>query len=141
MKHTGTCLCGGVRFEVEGEIGAVTLCHCGQCRKAQGSAFVAAAPVRRAAFRLLRGAELLTAFESSPGKRRVFCRVCGSPVFSERDADPDSLRLRIGLLDTPLGARPAAHIFCESRADWDVDLDQVARYPGLEPARANGGVK
>lgn len=138
MSHRGSCLCGGVRFEVSGEIGMLTLCHCSQCRKAQGSAFVAAAPVRSADFRLLSGEDLLQAYESSPGKQRVFCRRCGSPVLSLRAGDAQWLRLRVGLLDTPLGRRADAHIFCGDRADWDDRLDDLPCHDGIEPSRASG---
>lgn len=136
--RSGSCLCGGVRFEIHGEIRRLTLCHCSQCRKAQGSAFVAAVPVLRADFHLLAGADLLQAYASSPGKERVFCRRCGSPVLSRRAADPDWLRIRPGLLDDPLGRPVDAHIFYADRADWDEDLDKVAHFDGLEPERQPG---
>ena len=42
MSHSGSCLCGGVRYALHGDLGLVTLCHCRQCRKAQGGAAVAA---------------------------------------------------------------------------------------------------
>lgn len=133
--HTGGCLCGGVRYEIRGAIGPVTLCHCAQCRKAQGGAHVAAAPVASADFHLVAGADLLAAWESSPGKERVFCRRCGSPILSRRRADPAGLRLRIGTLDTPLGRRPAAHIWVSDKADWDIIEDTIAQYERFEPGR------
>ncbi len=138
MIHRGSCLCGGVRFEVAGEVGTLTLCHCSQCRKAQGAAFAAAAPVRSADFRLLSGEDLLQAYESSPGKQRVFCRRCGSPILSRRASDTQWLRIRAGLLDTPLGRRADMHIFCADRADWDERLDDLPHHDGIEPTRTSG---
>lgn len=44
---TGACLCGGVRYEIDGKIGPVGHCHCLTCRKAQGGAFVTNAPFAR----------------------------------------------------------------------------------------------
>ncbi|MDP2822502.1 MAG: hypothetical protein Q8O52_07460 [Sulfuritalea sp.] len=41
----GSCLCGGIRYQYDGEIEEISICHCSQCRKAQGSAFAAASPV------------------------------------------------------------------------------------------------
>ena len=35
----GSCLCGGIRYEIDAELKAVSNCHCGQCRKASGAAF------------------------------------------------------------------------------------------------------
>lgn len=135
MSHSGSCLCGGVRYVLRGELGPITLCHCSQCRKAQGGAAVASSPVRAGEFEITAGAELLRAFESSPGKERVFCSRCGSPLLSRRPAEPDFLRLRLGTLDTPVGAKPAAHIFAASKAEWDVIGDGVPQYAGFEPGR------
>lgn len=60
----GGCLCGGVRFEIEGELAPIQICHCSQCRKAQGTPFVTNIPVDETRFRLLAGNELLRAFSS-----------------------------------------------------------------------------
>ena len=120
---TGSCLCGGVAFRIAGELQAIQLCHCGQCRKANGSAFAANVPVARSAFELHSGAELLTEYESSPGKVRAFCRRCGSPIYSRRDALPETLRLRVGLVDEPVASRPVAHFCVASKAGWwDIEM-------------------
>ena len=134
MSHAGGCLCGAVRYEVTGELAPIQLCHCGQCRKAQGSAFGANIPVAAADFRLLAGQDALREFRASPGKRRVFCSVCGSPIFSQRDAAPETLRLRAGSLDGPLAARPALHIQTDSAADWWTIADALPRHGGEGPA-------
>lgn len=117
-RHSGSCLCAGVRFAVLGELPPAQVCHCGQCRKAQGTAFATNVPVRRDHFLLEQGADLLGSFESSPGKHRVFCRTCGSPVYSRRDALPDILRIRLGLLDAPAGVRFEACYFVGDKAAW-----------------------
>lgn len=119
MTTTGSCLCGGVRFRLAaGALAPIQVCHCLQCRKAQGTPFATNMPVAAAAFTLLQGADLLMAYASSPGKQRVFCGRCGAPVYSRRDADPQVLRLRAGLLDEPVAARPQAHYYVASRCSW-----------------------
>lgn len=128
MVHRGSCLCGGVRYEYSGEFGLFVYCHCSKCRKAQGSAFASNAPVEEAKFRLLQGSELLKAYASSPGKQRVFCSNCGSPLYSRADALPGVLRLRMGTLDTPVGKKPQAHIFAASRAEWYDILDGLPQH-------------
>ena len=115
---TGACLCGRVRYEIDGKIGPVIHCHCVTCRKAQGGAFVTNAPVRRKYFRLVSGEESVTEFESSPGKKRCFCRVCGSPVFSEKRDAPDTVRVRLGLFDDDPGVRPSYHWAVNFKAPW-----------------------
>jgi hypothetical protein len=139
---TGGCLCGGVRFTyggaLAGELGLVTVCHCVSCRKAQGYA-VAVAPASAADFAVTLGQGLIREFQSSPGKWRAFCGVCGSPLYSRLDARPESLRLRLGAIDDPPSwLRIGAHIFAEDVPAWS-EADTAPRYPGREPGRSSPG--
>ncbi len=131
----GSCLCGTIRYEVSGELGPIVFCHCPQCRKAQGTAFGANAAVNADNFRITAGENALTAYESSPGKTRAFCKICGSPILSRLDSRPGVIRLRIGTLDSKIAARPAAHIFTASKSDWFAILDDLPQYPQREPGR------
>jgi hypothetical protein len=124
----GSCLCGGVRYEYDGEIEEISMCHCSQCRKAQGSAFVAVAPIESARFRITAGAELLKAFRSTPIKARVFCANCGSPIYSVRDDMPEVKRLRIGTVETPFTCGNAYHIFVGAKAPWYEIADGKPQY-------------
>lgn len=92
--YSGQCLCAKVRFHIEGNLEPIQVCHCSQCRRAQGGPFATNIPVDESRFTLVSGADSLTEFESSPGKRRVFCRTCGSPIYSRKDALPGVLRIR-----------------------------------------------
>lgn len=133
----GGCLCGGVRYRYDGEIDQVSLCHCSQCRKAQGSAFAAVCPVDAARFHLLQGAELLRAYRATPGKARVFCSRCGSPIYSLRDSLPGVRRLRLGTVDTPFRCANVFHIHAASRASWLDIADEFPQYPGARPEAAH----
>ncbi len=123
----GSCLCGRVRYEITGKIGPVAHCHCVACRKAQGVAFATNAPVRTKYFRLLTGADSVAAFESSPGKQRCFCRVCGSPLWSRRESEPEIIRIRLGLLDSDPGRRPLGHVWVGEKAPWYEITDDLPR--------------
>lgn len=131
--HTGSCLCGAVRYRLHGPLEAIQVCHCGACRKAQGAAFAANIPVTDEAFELVSGEDQLQAYESSPGKERVFCRTCGSPLFSRTTALPGVRRIRAGTLDGPADSRPAFHAFMDDAADWWTISDDLPRYPGRKP--------
>jgi hypothetical protein len=109
--YTGSCLCGGVKFSIHAELEPIQMCHCSQCRKAQGGAFATNTPVSLTNFDLKSGAELLTEYESSPGKRRFFCCTCGSPIYSSRDSLANVIRIRSGLLDEPLKVKPCFHFY------------------------------
>ena len=138
----GSCLCGGVRFELERAVGPFELCHCNRCRKVTGSAFVAGVGVRAEDYRLLEGADLINSFdapilERPPAYRSSFCRRCGSPV---PNPDPDTpwFEIPAGLLDDDPLARPDRHIFIELRAAWFDPADDLPKLdkPSLRALRS-----
>lgn len=125
----GRCLCGGIRFRIIGKLGPVGICHCRECRKASGSAFAANAPVRMKYFELTAGADLVSEYESSPGKFRAFCSRCGSPVYSRRTGESDIRRIRLGSLDSDPQRRPLVHVWVDEKAPWYEIRDDLPRYP------------
>lgn len=128
----GHCLCGAIQYQYSGELGPLAMCHCSQCRRAQGTAFATNSPIQSRQFSLVSGGDILTEYESRPGKKRAFCSNCGSPIYSRLDARPDLLRLRIGTLSSPIEARPSHHIYAASKAEWFEIGDQLPRYAELE---------
>jgi hypothetical protein len=116
--HKGSCLCGSIRYEIDGPLAPIILCHCARCRKASGSAFAAVSPIPAERFRLVSGADALGSYRSSPEAVRSFCRNCGSQIYSRRDTMPEILRLRMGGVDTPVDQKPSEHIFVGSKASW-----------------------
>jgi len=127
---TGNCLCQGVHFEIDAPLAPIQICHCKACRQAQGTPFVTNIPVDTAKFRITRGEHLLKHFESSPGKQRVFCSKCGSPVLSRRDSQPEVVRIRAGLINEALDVRPAFHIFVGDKTNWWDILDDLPQHQG-----------
>jgi hypothetical protein len=142
----GSCLCGGVRFEIERAVGPFELCHCPSCRKASGSAFVAGVGVRSEDFRLLAGAELIRRFEaplreSPPRYRTSFCSRCGSPVPDPRPGS-EWFEVPAGLLDDDPRVRPDRHIYVECKSDWYTIGDALPQLDAAALAalrRAMGG--
>jgi hypothetical protein len=139
----GSCLCGGVKFEIDGPLLRPLNCHCSLCRKQQGAAFRSRARVRRADFKWVQGEDLVTYYEATPGYRRGFCRVCGAPIVNRAEPHltpaanhhPQTLAefgIALGVLDDDPGVRPESHIFVGSKAPWfDItdDLPQFAEMP------------
>lgn len=104
----GGCSCGRVRFEVRGEPSVVGLCHCVECRKASGGAFVAYADWPLAAFR--------TSGEAREHRGRSFCPACGSRVFHLGE---DKVEIMLGALDElPHGLAPAREGWTCRREPW-----------------------
>jgi hypothetical protein len=125
----GSCLCKAVQYQITGDLGAAMMCHCQNCRKASGTAFAANVLVNTKDFNLVTGQELIAEFESSPGVYRSFCQQCGSPLYSRRSAIPDSIRLKLGSLDSQVDIKPEAHIFVDSKAEWDTICDDIPQFP------------
>lgn len=131
IMHAGGCLCGGIRYRVQGRLPDFEVCHCRQCQKAQGGACAVVAALAASSFELLAGSELLTSYRATPGKERVFCARCGSPLFSRRDDAPHALRLRVGTLDDAGGAKVASHAYIASKVDWfEIPDDDAPRHDG-----------
>src|SRR5258708_38108072 len=100
---TGSCLCGGIAYEVDAPASAINYCNCSKCRKASGSAFAANVSVPRDAFRWVRGQDAVRSYESSPGKVRRVCRPHRASLFIEPVAhDTAAVRPPIGLTVHPL---------------------------------------
>ncbi len=131
---TGSCLCGGIRFEITGKLGPMGACHCSMCRKATGSAFSVNALVRPGYFRLLCGRELIARYESSPGHVRCFCRRCGSTLGEpDLEAEDASFTIAAGLLDGDVGRSLYGHEYVDSKAPWYEIADDLRRFPEAFP--------
>jgi hypothetical protein len=133
--YKGSCLCGKITYEITGPIRNIVYCHCSQCRKAQGSAFATNGIVDSGHFQLITGEGLLTGYESTPGQTKYFCSHCGSPIISRTATKPDQVRVRIGTIESEITERPMAHIFVDSKADWEDISDDLPRYDNYEPVR------
>jgi len=128
----GSCLCGGIVWEVEGPLELMGHCHCSMCRKAHGSAFETGASVSAEKFRWVRGKELIRLYESHPGGHRGFCSRCGSGVPGE-SVQRDRIFLSGGCLDDDPGTRPVAHIFVASKAPWHEISDELPQFDAYPP--------
>ncbi len=138
---TGSCLCGGVRFEIDKATAPFELCHCRRCRKVSGSAFYAGLGVRTRDFRLIAGADLIAAYDAPilrepPAYRSSFCSRCGSPV-PNPPAGADWFEVPAGLLDDDPELRPDKHIFVEFNAPWYEITDRIPQFdvPALRAHR------
>jgi len=129
MHVNGSCLCGAVRYALDGA-SLMYHCHCGTCRKANGTAFATNLLAPAAAFEITSGRELLARFESSPGKFRYFCSRCGSPIYSQADATVQTVSIRAGTLDGDPGMRPSMHLHVGSKAVWDDIHDALPQMEG-----------
>jgi len=132
-KHTGSCLCGAVKFEVIGEAKNFLYCHCSRCRKSTGSAHASNIFIDAEKINWISGEENRKSYKVPDAERymRVFCENCGSllPVYV---AARNMVLIPAGTLDTEPKLSPQARIFNGSRANWcsdDHDLTCYEEYP------------
>jgi len=112
---TGSCLCGGVAFEISGPLRPVIACHCSQCRKQSG---------HYAAFTSCQNADLkftsestLAWYRASASAGRGFCKACGSLLFWRADGR-DSTSVAAGSLNGKTGLVTEGHIYCADKGDY-----------------------
>ena len=135
MAHKGTCLCGKVSFEVEGDFENFYLCHCERCRKDSGSAHAANIFSSTANLRWLSGEEHVRLFDLE-GHIKSFCTNCGSAL-PNIQMDGTLLVVPAGSLDSDVPIRPDGHIFHANRANWDEELENITVFDKL-PVESGG---
>ena len=130
---TGGCACGAVRYELTERPLIVHACHCRDCQRVTGGAFVinlwvearfvkatGAAP---ASFRLRGG--------SGKGHDVSFCAACGTYVWSRYHVVPgDCLFVRAGTLDDPAAVTPDVHLFTRTKVPWLALPEGARAFPG-----------
>jgi len=123
----GSCLCGEVKFEIEGKLESFYLCHCGWCQKDTGSAHSANLFFSKAHLRWITGKERVTNYQLPETEHyKSFCSICGSVL--------PNLQMNGKVVVVPAGCirnvpiEPTAHIFISKRANWDNGLEKIKMY-------------
>ena len=134
----GSCLCGGVEFEIDGRLTPIQCCHATRCRKSTGAAFAPEIATRTSSFRWVRGEELITRYEAPllrepPPFRKAFCSVCGSPV-PLVEQDSEFVALLAGVLDGEPETTPFRHVFLSQKAPWYSVNDELTKFDERPPA-------
>jgi len=122
---SGSCLCGGIRYEVTGDLNPVTYCHCKQCRVWHGDV-IGYSGCDREDLKFLSD-DTLTWFHSSESGRRGFCTGCGSSLFWA-DVTEGYIAITAGSIDEPTGLKAKAHIFTGSSGDYYEILGDLPCY-------------
>ena len=103
----GSCLCGGVRFEVTLPFTRAIHCHCSRCRKHSGAFGLTVGHIPREQFRLLEGEELIRVYDPG-GALKAFCSVCGSSLFGGQWPEGERISIRLGAMDGDPGSGRSA---------------------------------
>jgi hypothetical protein len=142
----GGCACGAVRYRLTSEPLFTNCCHCLNCQRQTGSAFVINVLIETDRVELLAGVPRAVDVPRDDGStQRIFrCPTCQVAVFSQYTR-PEVRYVRAGTLDQPSSVAPDAHIFTRSKLSWitlpdsapafDVYYDMEALWPAASRER------
>jgi hypothetical protein len=122
----GSCLCGGVSYEIEGSTHNARYCHCANCRKFSGTAYAAWGLVQTSHLTVAPSAAV-TKYDSGGGLR-VFCAACGSPVWFEPAGMPQYRGIPLGVVDDRSVPAPQMHVWTRSKVPWASITDGLPQH-------------
>lgn len=121
MHLEGGCACEAIRYRLTSTPLIVHACHCRDCQRLTGSAFVTNVWIERRFVETAIGAPKSYRLQGGSGKRHdvYFCEVCGTTLWSRYSIAPgDALFVRAGTLDHPEAVEPDVHIFTRTKLPW-----------------------
>jgi hypothetical protein len=118
-SREGGCACGALRYRLASEPMFVHCCHCLNCQRQTGSAFVVNLLIETERVEVIAGtAEPVDAPRDDGSAQAIFrCPACQVAVFSQYGR-PEVRFVRAGTLDEPADIRPDVHIFTRSKVGW-----------------------
>lgn len=116
----GGCACGQVRYRLRSAPLFVHCCHCKDCQRQTGSAFVLNALIETDRVEQLSGATTLFPMPTDSGRPHEVARCpgCGTAVWSHYGGFTALTFLRVGTLDEPAALPPDVHIYTRSKQPW-----------------------
>src|SRR5262249_35339497 len=124
----GRCACGAVRYRLASAPMFVHCCHCLDCQRQTGSAFVLNAIIEADRIVLLGGEPKPVAVPTDSGRPHDIyrCPACQTAMWSDYGRRPNYRFVRIGTLNDPSALAPDVHIFTRSKQPW-ITLPDGAR--------------
>ena len=133
----GSCLCGGVRFEVTEPPVSASYCHCTRCQKRTGTAASPQARIVPGSLRITSGEELIRAYEPPDGFPKAFCSSVRLRTLERQSAHERDLGVRMSAFDDDPGVRPSYRQFVAYAAAWEpIPDDGLPRHPEGSSASA-----
>ena len=124
---TGGCLCGGVRYEIDGDCRDIIYCHCENCRRTHGHvAAYTALPQSR--LTLVTADTLQWFHDSSPDTYRGFCNHCGASLFWDARDGSKRMSVSAGTLDDSGELKSAGHVFTSEAPGYYNIEDDLPRF-------------
>ena len=136
VPFQGGCACGAIRYESTEAPLAMFNCHCRDCQRASGGAFVAVALIRESALRMLQGEPKFHRVVGEAGRwtDRGFCADCGTPLFAKGEIAPGYVSIKPGSFDDPSWFKPTIDTWVPSAPGWlylDPSLPKANKTPNV----------
>jgi len=124
----GGCACGSVRYRLTAAPMFVHCCHCKDCQRQTGSAFVLNALIETDRIERLSGEPVAVRVPTDSGRPHDIyrCPRCQTAMWSDYGGRPNLRFVRIGTLDKPSALPPDVHIFTRSKLPW-IELPKGAQ--------------
>jgi len=116
----GTCLCGGVRFEVTAPFLRTTYCHCEFCKRLSGGYGTVSGRANTDAIHVVAGEDLLSSYTPDGGSAKTFCSTCGSNLFGGGWPEAETSSVRLAAFGLDFEGKPETHTFMRSLAAWEI---------------------
>ena len=131
----GGCLCGAIRYEVNGEIVRTAICHCDDCRKATGAAFTTNIFVNESDLKIVKGTpkRFDHSTESGSTMTKEFCADCGSQLFGYTSRSPGAKHVKVGTIDDASFVKPEMEVYTIRRLPYIPAREGVAQYEKNRP--------
>jgi hypothetical protein len=130
----GSCLCGGVRFQLSQPFQKLTFCHCTTCKRISGGVGTANGRARTEWIEVVQGQELITRYQPDEGSAKSFCSICGANLFGGGWPESEECSVRLSAIDGEVAGEPSAHIYARSVASWEtLPDDGLPRFAAGSP--------
>lgn len=130
-KYSGQCLCGDINYTTAAEPLFTGNCHCKDCQRSSGSAFIPAMLFPENNVSICGEAKYFESISDNENiHRRGFCPKCGSQLFSKFSSMPGMIGIKAGTLDNPSNYVPTLDFYVANAAPWDHMSPQLPKKKG-----------
>ena len=135
-KITGGCLCGAIRYEIDGEPFRIANCHCDDCRKATGSAYATNLFFKEGQIKILQGTpkKFEHLADSHNTMIKEFCSDCGSQVFGSGANRPGVKNIKVGSIDDAHFVKPQVNLYTAHALSCSYIDDKIDNFQGMPPS-------
>lgn len=134
-KYTGSCLCGAIKYEINGEPVRAANCHCADCRKATGASYATNFFFNEDDIVITQGTPKEYQHKSDAGNTmtKQFCGDCGSQLFGIGSGSPGVKHVKAGTLDDVGDMRPAINVFTRGKLPFTFLDPDTEQYDTMRP--------